>query len=213
MSKGSITRDRIVESAFAMATVDGLEGVTIGRLAADVGMSKSGLFAHFHSKTDLDLAIIDAAVQKFVAVVIQPALEAPRGLPRVRALFERWLVWERRSDVPGGCPFVQFAAELDDRPGPARDAYVDSQRRWLEVLARAARLAVEVGHFRRGLDVERFAAQFHGILLTYAYLHRVLGDRRAESFARATLDALLASARPSRRLASGATRRNRGSSP
>jgi AcrR family transcriptional regulator len=214
MSKGSQTRQRIIERAFGMATVSGLEGVTIGQLADEVDMSKSGLFAHFRSKEDLDLAVIEAAVNKFVAIVIRPALVAERGLPRVRALFERWLLWAHHQDLPGGCPFVQFGAELDDRPGRARDAFVESQRRWFETLSRAAGLAVEAGHFRRSLDVDLFAAQFHGILLTYAHVSRIQRDRRAEKFARATFDALLAAARrPQRVAARMATQRARRSKP
>jgi AcrR family transcriptional regulator len=195
MSKGITTRQRIVERAFSIATVDGLEGLTLGRLADDVGMSKSGLFAHFTSKEELDLAILEIAVEKFTEIVVRPALTVKRGEPRVRALFERWLVWERDKALPGGCIFVQLGAELDARPGAARDAYVDTQRRWIDLLAAAARIAVDEEHFRPNLDVRRFALQVHAVFLGYAHAKRVLREKRAEAFARQSFDELIASAR------------------
>src|SRR5690242_1048156 len=132
MSKGDTTRNRIVETALRAASVDGLEGITLGKVAADVGMSKSGLFAHFDSKEALQIDVLAAAAKKFTDVVVAPALAAPRGELRLRALFEHWLEWEQHESLPGGCVFMHAAAELDDRPGPARDALVGQQRLWLE---------------------------------------------------------------------------------
>ena len=139
MSKGAATKDRIIESALRTASVEGLEGISLGRLAADVGMSKSGLFAHFASKEELQIDVLEAASARFAEIVVKPAMQEPRGEPRVRSLFEHWLVWERHESLPGGCIFMHAAAELDDRPGPARDALVRWQRQWLDVLAKAAR--------------------------------------------------------------------------
>src|SRR5687768_13795558 len=102
MSKGAATRDRIIESALRTASVDGLEGISLGKLASDVGMSKSGLFAHFDSKEALQLDVLAAAAAKFTDVVVKPAFTASRGEPRVRALFEHWLHWERNESLPGG---------------------------------------------------------------------------------------------------------------
>ncbi|HEV3051234.1 MAG TPA: TetR/AcrR family transcriptional regulator, partial [Longimicrobium sp.] len=136
----------------ASASVEGLEGISLGRLAAELGMSKSGLFAHFASKEALQLDVLQAAADRFMEVVVRPAMAEPRGEPRVRSLFEHWLVWERHESLPGGCIFMHAAAELDDRPGPTRDALVQWQRQWLDALAKAARLAVEAGHFRADLD-------------------------------------------------------------
>jgi AcrR family transcriptional regulator len=124
MSKGAATKDRIIERALRAASVDGLEGISLGKLASDVGMSKSGLFAHFESKEALQLDVLAAASEKFMEIVVRPAFEAPRGEPRVRALFEHWLKWERNESLPGGCVFMHAIAELDDRPGPARDSLV-----------------------------------------------------------------------------------------
>ena len=195
MSKGAATRDRIIESALRTASVEGLEGISLGRLASDVGMSKSGLFAHFSSKEALQLDVLDAASARFIEVVVQPAFAAPRGEPRVRSLFEHWLQWERHESLPGGCVFMHAIAELDDRPGPARDALVQWQQRWLDALAKAARLAVEAGHFRADLDAELFAFQQYGLVLGYYHARRLLNDPQAEDRVRRAFDALVAAAR------------------
>lgn len=195
MSKGAATRDRIIESALRTASVEGLEGISLGRLAADVGMSKSGLFAHFASKEELQLDVLQAAAARFVDVVVQPAMREPRGEPRVRSLFEHWLVWERHESLPGGCVFMHAAAELDDRPGPARDALVDWQQQWLDALAKAARIAVEAGHFRADLDPGLFAFQQLGLVLGYYHARRLLNDPAAEDRVRRAFDALVLAAR------------------
>jgi AcrR family transcriptional regulator len=195
MGKGAATKDRIIESALRTASVEGLEGISLGQLASDVGMSKSGLFAHFKSKEELQLDVLQAAAEKFTQVVVRPALAEPRGEPRVRSMFEHWLVWERHESLPGGCIFMHAAAELDDRPGPARDALVDWQRQWLDALARAARIAVQEGHFRADLDTDRFAFQQLGLVLGYYHARRLLNDPLAEMHVRGAFDSLVASAR------------------
>jgi AcrR family transcriptional regulator len=195
MSKGAATKDRIIESALRTASVEGLEGISLGRLAADVGMSKSGLFAHFASKEELQIDVLEAASARFAEIVVKPAMQEPRGEPRVRSLFEHWLVWERHESLPGGCVFMHAAAELDDRPGPARDSLVSWQRQWLDLLARAARIAVDAGHFRADLDSALFAFQQLGLVLGYYHARRLLGDPLAEQHARQAFDALVAAAR------------------
>lgn len=196
MAKGSITRNRIVETALRAASVDGIEGITLGKVAAEVGMSKSGLFAHFDSKEALQVDVLEAAAAKFSEVVVTPALQSPRGEPRLRALFERWLAWEQHESLPGGCVFMHAAAELDDRPGPARDALVGLQRQWLETLARAVRMTIEVGHFRSDVDPSLFAFQAYGIVLSYYHAARLFRDPAAKRNAERAFDALVASARP-----------------
>lgn len=195
MSKGAATRDRIIERALRTASVEGLEGISLGRLASDVGMSKSGLFAHFESKEALQLDVLAAAAEKFTAVVVRPAFEAPRGEPRVRALFEHWLQWERNESLPGGCVFTHAAAELDDRPGPARDALVDWQQQWLDALAKAARIAVNEGHFHTGVDAELFAFQQYGLVMAYYHARRLFNDPQADDRVRRAFDALVTAAR------------------
>ena len=195
MSKGDATRERILSKALQIASLDGLEGLSIGRLADEVGMSKSGLFAHFGSKEELQLEVLSAAAAKFADVVLRPALTVPRGAARVRALFERWLAWEQHESVPGGCVFMHLSVELDDRPGPTRDALVATQRQWLESIARTVRGAMEAGDYRADVDPELFAFQLYGTLSSYYNAKRLLGDPQAEARARRAFEQLSDSAR------------------
>jgi AcrR family transcriptional regulator len=201
MSKGVDTRRAILEHALEVATKEGLEGLTIGRLAQDLRLSKSGLFAHFRGKEALLLQVLETARARFIEHVVKPGLAAPRGEPRVRALFESWLAWERSTALPGGCPFVTAAVELDDRPGPARDYVVQSQKDWLDVIATAARTGVQEGHFGRDFDAEQFAYEFHGIMLSYHHVARLLHDPNAETRVRRAFESLLARVRSPARTA------------
>ena len=148
MRKGEATREAILEHAVGLARRVGLEGLTIGRLADDLDLSKSGLFAHFHSKEALQVQVLEAAADRFVDVVLKPALAVARGEPRVRALFDRWLEWERR---PGGCVFVQAAADLDDREARRANGWCScSATGWRRSRRpRAARSAKATSHRRR----------------------------------------------------------------
>ena len=121
MSRGTQTRSDILSHALNHASRIGLSGLSIGTLARDVGMSKSGLFAHFGSKEELQRAVLESAAERFVAEIILPAIKQPRGLPRVRALFENWVVWSQSSKREGGCLFVSGSSEFDDRPGVVRE--------------------------------------------------------------------------------------------
>jgi AcrR family transcriptional regulator len=191
MAKGDETRSSVVGSAIALASTVGLEGLTIGKLAEHVGMSKSGLFAHFASKENLQVAVLDEAVARFVALVVSPALKKPRGEPRVRALFENWLEWSRADFLPGGCIFVMASVELDDRPGPARDRLVASQRDWIGTIAHAARIAIEERHFRSDLDCEQFAHESFSIAYGYHFLRRLLDPKETERRTRVAFDRLI----------------------
>lgn len=193
MGKGAETRERILEQAVRLASRDGLEGLTIGSLSSELGLSKSGLFAHFGSKDELQLQVLQAAVARFNDIVTRPALAAPRGEPRIRAFFEHWLEWSNHPSMPGGCVFVAAAAELDDRTGPARDYLARAQRDRAVFLAKAARLAVEAGHFRAGIDPEQFAFDMDCIALGYHHAQRLLRDPRAGERARSAFERLLAS--------------------
>jgi len=195
MAKGNTTRARIVETALRAASVDGLEGISFGKVAGDIGMSKSGLFAHFDSKEALQVDVIEAAAEKFAAVVVVPALSAPRGEPRLRALFEHWLKWEQNESLPGGCVFMHAVAELDDRPGPVRDALVRQQTMWLDTLAKAVRLTIDAGHFRRDVDPSLFAFQLYGIVVAYYHASRLFRDPAAKEHAERAFDAVVAAAR------------------
>jgi len=194
-TKGEQTREVILTHALGLATRIGIEGLTIGRLAEDLRMSKSGLFAHFRSKEALQLEMLKLAGARMVDSVVKPALAAPRGEPRVRALFERWLEWEDASFLPGGCPFLAMANELDDRPGPLRDRLVGSMHDWLQTLATAARIAVSEGHFRPDLDPDQFAYDLKANILAYHHFSRLLRDPSAAQRARQAFEALLAASR------------------
>ncbi len=197
MPRRDDTRSQILDRAVAAASETGLEALSIGSLAGGVGMSKSGLFAHFGSKENLQLAVLEEGVERFTRQVLAPALKQPRGEPRVRALFDNWLEWEagKRSGMPGGCVFIMAASEFDDRPGPVRDRLVAYLDEWMEALKRAARLAVEVSHFRSDLDVEQFAHDFYAIILAHHHFARLLRDERSAVRARHAFERLLADAR------------------
>ena len=195
MSKGEITRQQILDHAVALASRVGLGGMTIGSLADDLNLSKSGLYAHFQSKEALQIKTLEAGAEKFVDTVIRPALKAPRGEPRLKALFDNWSRWPEESSLQGGCLFVQVAAEFDDLPGPVRDHLVHLQRDWFDTLINAARTAVSEGHFRADVDAEQFAYELYGVMLMYHHSARLLGDPKAEERAKAAFDALLQSRR------------------
>lgn len=194
MTKGEETRREILGSALSLASEVGLAGLSIGLLAARVGMSKSGLFAHFDSKERLQVAVLEEASRRFVDLVVAPALRAPRGRPRVAALFERWLVWSQQDFMPGGCVFLSSSAELDDRPGPARDALVASQRDWQDTLAQAVRIAKREGHFRSDLSEEQLVFELYGILGSYYRSARLMRDPQALSRAQTAFARLIADA-------------------
>lgn len=192
MAKGEETRQTILAKAFEIAKTVGLSGMSIGRLAEQTGLSKSGLFAHFGSKEALEVAVVEEAVRQFVQAVMAPALRQPRGEPRVRALFEHWIRWGQR---PGGCFFVGAVAEFDDRSGPTRDALVQACKDWLDTLATAARITVTEGHFRADLDPDQFAFEVYSIMLGFHTYQKFLREPVSLDRARTALDRLLASAR------------------
>jgi AcrR family transcriptional regulator len=193
--KGEQTREAILERALTLASRVGLDGLTIGMLAEELGLSKSGLFAHFQSKDALLVQMLERAAERFTEVVVQPALALPRGEPRVRALFERVLRWPEFVPQPGGCVFVAASVELDDQPGPARDVVVRLRKAWLAFVAGAVRRAIEAGHFHPKVDPEQFAFELDAIALSWHHASRLLGDPRATERAHRAFETLLASAR------------------
>src|SRR6185436_20161306 len=156
MGKGEHTRAAILDAALTQASETGFESLTIGSLAQRTGLSKSGLFAHFGSREELQVAAIEAAAARFTETVFLPALKARRGLPRLRALFDHWLDWTARSGLAHGCPMQAAAVEFDDRPGLVRDAVLDHFARLEREMGRAVELAIGEKHLHADLDVGQF---------------------------------------------------------
>jgi AcrR family transcriptional regulator len=191
MGKGEETKRAIVDQALDLVSTVGLDKLTIGALASASGMSKSGLFAHFHSKEQLQLQVLEEARQRFIDMVIAPALKQPRGEARVRAMFENSMKqWE--DDLPGGCIFYAVSAELDDQPGPARDYLIEIQRDHRDTLKRAAQIAIDEGEFRKDLDLDQFVFEMGSITAAHHHFGRLLGDPKAEQHAYNAFEALLA---------------------
>lgn len=191
MSKGEQTRRNILNRALAMASEVGMEGLSIGALAEEARLSKSGLFAHFKSKEALQLEVLQEAINRFTAQVVQPVLAAPRGEARLRLLFDRYLEWLRGEDDRLGCPFQKMAAEYSNRSGPVRDRLVESMNDWREQVARVVSSAVSAGYLRADLDVGVFVHEFAGIAMVFQQSCRLLRDPQAEARARQVFEALL----------------------
>ncbi len=194
MKKGDSTRAAVLRHAVSLASVQGLEGLSIGRLAELSGLSKSGLFSHFGSKEALQQSVLESVVEEFRCHVIRPALRESTGIARLRRLFTAWLDWTAAEERSGGCPLLGAATELDDRPGELRDYLVARQRAWLECIAVIANRAVVEGSLRGDLDVEQLAFEFNGIGLGFNFAHRLLCDRRATARAHAAFERLLEAA-------------------
>jgi len=195
MTKGQETKTSILDEALQIASTVGFTGLTIGQLAEQMGMSKSGLFAHFRSKEQLQLQTLDHARQRFTDITVRPTLGAPRGERRVRELFERWLDWDTDGLV-GGCIFVTASIEYDDQPGAMHDALVRNQRDWSELIATVAATAVAEGDFRPDVDPAQFAFTLQALMLGYHHAGRLLDDPRAAEHTRAAFEQLLAASRP-----------------
>lgn len=185
------TRTAIVERAVAVASVDGLEGLTIGRLADQVGMSKSGLIRHFGTKERLQLAALEAAIARFTEEVWLPVADEPAGMGRLRAVTASWLSYVERGVFPGGCFISAASLEFDDRPGPVRDAVVAAAELWLGLLARDAARARDAGELAPGTDPRQLAFELNAVLMGANWSHRLLRDGSAFDRARRALERLL----------------------
>jgi AcrR family transcriptional regulator len=183
LHKGQQTRAAILDAALALATQVGLEGLSIGAVAEAIGMSKSGVFAHFGSREELQISVIREYHLRFEEEVFYPAMEAGRGLPRLRALFRHWMT-RTSAEIDSGCLYISGAVEFDDRPGPVRDALVGSVNSWLEAMNRAIVQAKEEGHLRADIDERQLAFEIHGLILALHYEARLL--RAPGSLERAT---------------------------
>ena len=193
-TKGEATRDLIVGAAYDMARQDGLEGLSIGTVAQAVGMSKSGVFAHFGSREDLQFAVLESACERFVGFVMTPALKARRGLPRLRVIMANWCEWARYTE--GHCVLLAAVGEFDGRPGPLRERVVQYQARWRSELARAIRIAVEVGELAADTEPEQFAFEIYGVLMVLHHDAGLFGYDTALARAERAYERLVASYSP-----------------
>ena len=182
LHKGQQTKAAIVEAALGLATHIGLDGLSIGALADVTGMSKSGVFAHFGSREELQISVIREYHQRFEQEVFYPAMEAPRGIARLRAMFDNWM--KRTSvEIDSGCIYISGAVEFDDRAGPVRDALANSVLTWQAAMKRAIAQCKECGEMLRDVDADQILFEIHGLILALHYEARFL--RSPESIARA----------------------------
>jgi len=196
-ARGLRTRGAILQRAVHLASVEGLEGLTVGRLAEELGMSKSGLFAHFGSKEDLQLATCETARQMFIDEISVPAMSAPKGMPRLWNLLDRWLGHVERRLFEGGCFFTAASFEFDGRTGPVRERIAAIMREWLAMLNRSVMEAQKAGHIDPKVSADLLAYEIQSLALGAHWSKQLLDDRQAYSRARAIiLQKLCAAATP-----------------
>jgi AcrR family transcriptional regulator len=183
MGSAGATRERILEQGLALMSQAGLSGVTIGVLADQAGMSKSGLFAHFKSKDEVQIGLLD--------YVVLPAMSRPEGLPRLEALVRNWFGWAQRAGLPGGCPVAAGFFEYDDIESPVRDKILAMEGEWRGLLTQLVERAVELGHLRKDLDVEQFIWELSGIYLGHHAAHRFLRAKDADQRAKHAVQSLI----------------------
>ena len=183
-AKGLRTREAILARAVDIASAEGLEGLTVGSLAEQLGMSKSGLFRHFGSKEELQLATVELARQVFINKVTLPAIAAPKGMPRLWSLINHWLVLVEKRVFEGGCFFTAASFEFDGRRGVVRDRIAAIMHEWIGAITRAVQGAQKAGHLDPKLDATRLAFEFHAIAIGAHWAHQLLEDRQAYSRAR-----------------------------
>ncbi len=190
MKKGKETKMAILEAGLDMASQYGLEGVSIGSLANAINMSKSGLFAHFQSKENLQVEILDYAARLFADGVIVPALLTEPGVARIKALVNNWINWS--AELTGGCIFVSASADYSERPGKVRECLLAQQNDWIDCLSRIAQSAIKVGDFRSDIDCEQFAFELYSLLLGFHLYDRLLDDSETKKRQEIALERLIA---------------------
>lgn len=183
-ARGAKTRQDILQAAVHVASAEGLEGLTIGRLADELRMSKSGLFAHFGSKEELQLAVVSKARDIFVREVVDPAFKRERGLLRLLAMLDEWLAYVGRSVFRGGCFFMASAIEFDSRTGPVRDLIAELSRSWLDAIDAEARQAQTLGQLDSRVDTAQLAFELHALVHGANWYYNLFQDKRAFERAR-----------------------------
>jgi AcrR family transcriptional regulator len=195
MRKGELTRAAILDVALDLASRDGLEGLTIGLLADKMNMSKSGVFAHFGSREDLQIEVVKLYHRHFEQEVFYPSMQEPRGLPRLQALFDRWI--RRVSvEIASGCIYISGAVEYDDRPGAIRDELVGMVQAWHKALHRCVVQAIEMGHLQAGTDAQQMVFEMYGLILVLHHDARFLRMPGSTGRAEAGFARLIDSYRP-----------------
>ena len=190
-TKGEETRAQILDAAVQMASERGFESLTIGSLAERTGLSKSGLFAHFGSKQELQVAALDEAARRFTEAVFLPAMKAPRGLKRLNAIFENWIAWPSHARMPGGCPIDSATREYDHHPGVMRDAVIERQKQLDRELTKAVQMAVDSGELAPGIDPRQVAFEFIGIVMICFRSELLFGADESHRRARTSYDRLI----------------------
>ncbi|HEX4511042.1 MAG TPA: TetR/AcrR family transcriptional regulator [Burkholderiaceae bacterium] len=191
LQKGLQTRATILDAALGLAASKGLEGLSIGAIAEVTGMSKSGVFAHFGSREELQISVIRDYHLKFEEEVFLPSIRAPRGLPRLRALFERW-VRRVSHEIDAGCIYISGAVEFDDRPGPVRDALAAMVQTWQDALIRAIQIAIDEAHLSAKTSPEQVMFEIHGLILALHHDARFLRNPDSVERARQGFERVLA---------------------
>ncbi|HUL65091.1 MAG TPA: TetR/AcrR family transcriptional regulator [Burkholderiaceae bacterium] len=191
LTKAGVTHAAIIDAGIAMAQEAGLESLTIGTVAERAGLSKSGVFSRVGSREELQIAVLNEYGRRMTERALLPALRAPRGLPRLRAIWSGWLDWVRDEKLGSSCLFVSGAVEYDDRPGPVRDAVLAGLAEWRRQLARTVRQSIDEGHLREDTDPEQVAFELCSIILGVHNDIRLFRDARAFAHARAAFDRLL----------------------
>lgn len=206
LQKGLQTKAAIVDAALGLATQIGLEGLSIGALAEVMQMSKSGVFAHFGSREELQISVIREYHTRFEDEVFYPAMAQPRGLPRLRALFANWM--KRTSvEIDSGCIYISGAVEFHDRTGPVRDALAGSVNTWLAAMRRAIDIAVAEGHLAPGTDAAQVAFEVHALILALHYEARFLHSPESIDRAVRAFESILARQQPAAPVAAPARKR------
>jgi AcrR family transcriptional regulator len=185
------TRAAIVARAMDRASVEGLDAITIGELAGDLGLSKAGVVGPFGSKQELQLAVLDRAIEDFTAAVWEPVASLPPGRERLVAAIERWITYLSHPPLPGGCFFTASSTEWDGREGPVRDAVAAAQGRWLRTLTAEAKVAVREGEVSAGIDPGQLAFDLSGVAMALNQAVQLFHDRRAAARARRSVARLL----------------------
>ena len=188
---GRATRDRILDAGLNLLSTSGFAGVTIGLLASQVGMSKSGLFAHFKSKDDIDKALLEQMFEVAQKNIVVPAMRAQQGLSRLTALVENWFGWSTKAGLIGGCPDAAGMFELDDVEGPVREKLLELEKQWNETLKQFIAESIATGDLRKDLDIDQFIWELMGFYLSHHASRRFMRNRDANMRARKAFQGLI----------------------